>query len=1473
MKKHLLTLLVCWLGYGLAFAQTTVATNHTATNGNGSVTFEVENTNAYDIVITDVACHFDFADEQYVQLLYNTTPINQPGPGWTGGTVGAGQNGWQLAGSATLFNTDNGDGVVPAISGMSLIIPAGATYGMAFSGVSIRYMDLSAAVVNTFAGDGVEIHTGTAISWGGPSYPATPGNYPRGFIGSITFVEAVACTAPPTAGDAEASVTEICPATNFQVTIPSAAGVTGQTYQWQSSPDDISYTNIPTATGMNYTAQISEGTYFRAIVTCSGQSDTTTPVFVDVSPFMDCYCESYANNTIDEEIYSVTVNGASTDPVYADDNGCDEEAPGPGSMLSQYSNFLTLPALTSLNPGQEVDFVVEQDECDGPDYYAAGIGVWIDFNQNGSFNDPGEAVYIDVETVISPRTAEGSFTVPANAVPGNTVMRVICAEGYAGPDLDPCLIYGYGETEDHLINIACPDLAPLVADEGVCSGNDAEITVVPTEDLSTISWWDSPVGGSQIASGASYTITNVTVNSTVYVQEDFTGCPSSARIEVNVIVSDVDVVLEPIAATCNGLADGSFEQTDDLCGLAPFTYSVDGGAFGAIPTNLAAGVHEVIVRDANSDESVPYMVIISEPSAPTDLDVTDIGYNVATLSWTAQGSETDWVVEYGPEGFTPGSGITIPDATNPQVIDGLDPATEYDFYVAAGCVPGSAVAGPYSFTTREPILTYDNNCGPGFIDISGTGEALNLNDGDAVFVTAGFPLTYQGENTDQVYVSENGWISFGNVGLDVYSQDFDGGEGNVYHETVNVGGENLFIVQWDNRRHWMGVAGQTVTFEVIINETTGEIFYIYEDAVFGGTQDWADNGLDAYIGAAGDQQQFIVSEYDDEYLLANSCIRFYTALCPNPTNIEVVTFSEEAQVTWEASAYGETNWTVIFGPAGFDPATSGTTQTTTDPEIQLAPLTEGTEYDVYIYSDCQLDSLMSDGTMTTFTTVPYCSNPTDLSGDTYEDSLDVSWDWEVNMEQPSVEVTGFNIQYGELGFELGSGTTVPADGLNFADTVANPDLIAGGVYQIYVQAVCDTYSSAFSGPITVVMPLTNDDPCGAEMLQADGTLYTLNNGGATVAPGENAIAPPVTGAQTTTGWANAALNNTTWFTFVAPASGSVRVNNTAIGYNGQAAIYSASDCANYGSFFRLAANDNEIGGTSVAPNFTICGLNPGQTYYLLHDGFNAATGNYAISITPIVLEAGLAGETANICSGSEVDLFTTISGYGAGGVWSSADGIAAVNASIDGSQFTSEGLAYQVFNIEYRVSDGCAYDSVIAEVHVFAPSNAGEDGSITACRNEPIDLLAGLNGSADLNGTWYDPSQDELPNSQISTGNFPGSFNYDYITGNGVCPNDTAIVVVNIGTCDFLNVDETLFEGVEVYPNPTKGTIFISSDVSEAFDYVVTDAKGRVIAQKEGAVNASEITEINLSTAETGVYFIRLSNEQTMKTYRVVVQP
>jgi len=1016
-------------------------------------------------------------------------------------------------------------------------------------------------------------------------------------------------------------------------------------------------------------------------------------------------------------------------------------------------------------------------------------------------------------------------------------------------------------------------------------GTFASITLTVNYSLPTptMSWYDAASNGTNLGVGSPFESvgTSVLPNTSTegsylfYAGTTVGGCNSATRTPVTVNITAVLAVLDPVNVTCNGGDNGSFTLGAIQCGSGTFTYSVNGGPAGAIPTDLTAGTYTVIINDG-ALMSAPITVVITEPGVPTAGNATNVSYYNATLGWTTTGDETSWTVIYGTAGFDPATaGTIIPAATNPTTITGLlTEDTDYEFYVFSNCGPVPDTAGPFAFTTNAGFFTFDNACGPGFIDITSSGTALGLADDATTDINTVNPVTFQGVTSSTITVSNNGWLSFGAVTLNAWQNDWDDEEGNVYWQETTIGGDDYLIVEWFSRPRFPSVIGQNVTFEALINQTTGEVYYTYADKIVGGTQAANDNGGNfATISAVGPLGTATVSNNSTVYLTANSCVHFYNALCPNVTGLTALIYTDDAILDWNAGLYGETNWTLIYGPAGFDPLTSGTTLNLTSSDANFgSTLAQLTTYDVYIYSECQADNLTSPGLLYTFTTLPYCSIPSALAGTTDVDSLELTWNW--TESSPTYPVTGFNISYvmGTNGTAY-AGTQVVANGIDYADTVFDAALLAGGVYQVYVQALCAGTSdtSSYFGPITLIMPVSNDTVCGSENLAVDGTVYTFNNTGATVSLNEAPIAPPADGAQVTTGWTNSTLNNTTWFTFQAPASGSVRINNTAINYNGQAAVYEVTDCADFATFTLTAANDNEIDGTSLAPNFTICGLTPGATYYFMHDGFNATTGNYSVSISPIVLEAGIANPVTNICTGSNIDLFTTIGGNNAGGTWSSA--IPSVNASITASDFNSNGLAYQIFDFQYRVIDGCAYDSIMSQVHVYPPSNAGSDGSIDACRNEPIDLLAGLTGTADLTGTWYDPSNNAIASSAIVTSNIPGQFNYDYIAGNGVCPNDTANVVVNVlANCNYLELADELFYGVSLFPNPSEGTVFIASDASQSFDYVITDANGRVIQQATNGIKATQTTEINLNNVETGIYFIRLSNEQAEKVFRVVVQ-
>ena len=87
------------------------------------------------------------------------------------------------------------------------------------------------------------------------------------------------------------------------------------------------------------------------------------------------------------------------------------------------------------------------------------------------------------------------------------------------------------------------------------------------------------------------------------------GCESNA-FPITVNVTDVNVSLLAQDETCTDYGNGTFSIETVECGTAPFTFSVDGGAFGPAP-QLTAGTYSVVVMDDASLESSPITVTIN----------------------------------------------------------------------------------------------------------------------------------------------------------------------------------------------------------------------------------------------------------------------------------------------------------------------------------------------------------------------------------------------------------------------------------------------------------------------------------------------------------------------------------------------------------------------------------------------------------------------------------------------------------------------------------------------------------------------------------------------------------------------------------------------------------------------------------------------------------------------------------------------
>jgi hypothetical protein len=260
-----------------------------------------------------------------------------------------------------------------------------------------------------------ELDNSLAVSW--TAIPATPG-----------------------APNSEEPVTSLqieCPV-SFSITVP--AGQSNIPVNW-SDPEVINFCPQGNATlvqsnGPDNGSLLAVGDYqitFLATNPCNNESNCS--FFVNVIPqvISNAYCGSDADYPWHDWIANVRV---------AEINN--------SSGKSTYSDFTNISS--NLDLGNTYDMILTTGFSweTFPSYWR----VWIDYNQNGSFADPGELV-IDKLSETPPNgtpnaITNDAFTIPISALTGPTRMRVIMQR--SDPP-EPCGSFPFGETEDYTVVI------------------------------------------------------------------------------------------------------------------------------------------------------------------------------------------------------------------------------------------------------------------------------------------------------------------------------------------------------------------------------------------------------------------------------------------------------------------------------------------------------------------------------------------------------------------------------------------------------------------------------------------------------------------------------------------------------------------------------------------------------------------------------------------------------------------------------------------------------------------------------------------------------------------------------------------------------------------------------------------------------------------------------------------------------------
>ncbi len=99
----------------------------------------------------------------------------------------------------------------------------------------------------------------------------------------FSWTPATACSGTPTAGTAQTSATNTCTGQNFTLSLTGNTIASGITYQWQSSPDNVTWTNVPGGTTSSFVTSQTASNYYRAVVTCTNGGATATSTSVQVT--------------------------------------------------------------------------------------------------------------------------------------------------------------------------------------------------------------------------------------------------------------------------------------------------------------------------------------------------------------------------------------------------------------------------------------------------------------------------------------------------------------------------------------------------------------------------------------------------------------------------------------------------------------------------------------------------------------------------------------------------------------------------------------------------------------------------------------------------------------------------------------------------------------------------------------------------------------------------------------------------------------------------------------------------------------------------------------------------------------------------------------------------------------------------------------------------------------------------------------
>ena len=426
---------------------------------------------------------------------------------------------------------------------------------------------------------------------------------------------------------------------------------------------------------------------------------------------------------------------------------------------------------------------------------------------------------------------------------------------------------------------------------------------------------------------------------------------------------------------------------------------------------------------------------------PSQLVVNTPTTSSLNLGWTENGTATEWQIEYGPEGFTQGTGTYIGTTTNPVTIPSLSPATIYDFYVRAICSVGDTSIWSAKATGATECVSY----------------VLPFSEN---FTSSSFPIcwsqSYSGTLTSNRWSVSTGTNAGGTPNQMICNYQSGNGISRLITPAIDFTGIANPVLSF---KHFYDdyAAGATLKIQSssdLVN-WTDQPFTISSGSGSVGPVTVNVNltltsGIN-YIAWVIDGNHYQINYwYIDDVTISDVVIT-----CTTPTNLAVSAItSSTATATWTAGGT-ETQWELSYKPTA---SSIWNSVFVSAPTHNFSTLTAATAYDVKVRAICAVGDTSAYSSVVNYTTAtPPCNMPTNVqvpSAGITDQTAMVTW-------TAGGTETQWQVEY-KLVSSVNWTTMSPSTSTNQLIQA----LQSNSTYEVRVKALCGTGNeSPFTTPV------------------------------------------------------------------------------------------------------------------------------------------------------------------------------------------------------------------------------------------------------------------------------------------------------------------------------------------------------------------------------------------------------------------------